>query len=60
MLWEARFELLPSKTTLVVPSRIQVPQLELNELPKELNYTFLGDNNTLPVKISSTLDSNKE
>ncbi|KAL0300094.1 UNVERIFIED_CONTAM: Transposon Ty3-I Gag-Pol polyprotein [Sesamum calycinum] len=34
---------------------VQAPTLELKELPKHLKYAHLGENNTLPVIISSKL-----
>ena len=55
-LWKEHFESLPPKIKLVVPSNLQFSELELIELPKELNYLFLGEGKTFPVIISSTLD----
>ncbi|GKD92055.1 reverse transcriptase domain-containing protein, partial [Tanacetum coccineum] len=39
------------------PSNVEPPKLELKELPKHLEYTFLQENNQLPVVISSTLST---
>ncbi|KAL0287078.1 UNVERIFIED_CONTAM: hypothetical protein Sangu_2707500 [Sesamum angustifolium] len=39
---------------------ITAPTLELRELPKHLKYAFLGDNDTLPVIISSKLSALEE
>ncbi|KAL0445699.1 UNVERIFIED_CONTAM: hypothetical protein Slati_1697800 [Sesamum latifolium] len=46
---------LPRSHTKLLPSILQAPTLELNELPKHLKYAFLGENDTLPVIISSKL-----
>jgi len=46
------------KTTL--PSIESPPSLELKLLPSHLKYAYLGQNNTLPVIISSTLDAGQE
>ena len=59
-MWTTHFEPLSPKTTLTVPSNLQTPKLELKELPKELKYAFLGNNETYPVIISSSLDSSQE
>ncbi|KAL0400113.1 UNVERIFIED_CONTAM: hypothetical protein Sradi_2354600 [Sesamum radiatum] len=53
---------LPRFHTKLLPSIFQAPTLELKELPKHLNYAFLGQNDTLPVIISSkpsTLEEEK-
>ncbi|GKC44393.1 hypothetical protein Tco_1062115, partial [Tanacetum coccineum] len=42
------------------PSSIEPPKLELKELPKHLEYTFLQENNQLPVVISSALSTDKK
>ncbi|KAL0416709.1 UNVERIFIED_CONTAM: hypothetical protein Slati_3502800 [Sesamum latifolium] len=39
----------------LLTSILQAPVLELKELPNHLKYAFLGENNTLPVIISSKL-----
>jgi len=46
------------KTTL--PSIESPPSFELKLLPSHLKYAYLGQNNTLPVIISSTLDAGQE
>ncbi|KAL0423240.1 UNVERIFIED_CONTAM: hypothetical protein Sradi_0858800 [Sesamum radiatum] len=46
---------LPQFRTKLLPSILQAPTLELKELPKHLKYTYLGENNTLPVIISRKL-----
>ncbi|GKC40394.1 reverse transcriptase domain-containing protein [Tanacetum coccineum] len=42
------------------PSSIEPPKLELKELPKHLEYTFLQKNNQLPVVISFALSTIKK
>nr|GEX80913.1 hypothetical protein [Tanacetum cinerariifolium] len=37
------------------PPSVEPPKLELNELPEHLEFTFLQENNQLPVVISSAL-----
>ena len=46
------------KTTL--PYIESSPSLELKLLPSHLKYAYLGQNNTLPIIISSTLDAGQE
>ncbi|KAL0374002.1 UNVERIFIED_CONTAM: Retrovirus-related Pol polyprotein from transposon opus, partial [Sesamum radiatum] len=40
--------------------KVEAPTLELKELPKHLKYAFLGENDTLPVIISSKLSTLEE
>ncbi|GKC80413.1 hypothetical protein Tco_1131187 [Tanacetum coccineum] len=42
------------------PSGMEPPRLELKELPEHLEYTFLQENNQLPVVISSALSTDKK
>ncbi|KAL4361098.1 hypothetical protein GQ457_04G021890 [Hibiscus cannabinus] len=42
------------------PSIEQPPKLELKQLPEQLKYTYLGENETLPVIISSKLQAAHE
>ncbi|KAJ9565113.1 hypothetical protein OSB04_001079 [Centaurea solstitialis] len=42
------------------PSIVSPPDLELKQLPAYLKYAFLGDQNKLPVIISSTLEVHQE
>ncbi|KAL0305317.1 UNVERIFIED_CONTAM: hypothetical protein Sangu_3038500 [Sesamum angustifolium] len=51
---------LPQSRTKLLPSILQAPALELKELPKHLKYAYLGENNTLPVIISSKLNTLEE
>ncbi|KAL0435404.1 UNVERIFIED_CONTAM: hypothetical protein Sradi_0248300 [Sesamum radiatum] len=39
---------------------VKAPMLELKELPKHLKYTFLGENDTLPIIISTKLSTLEE
>jgi hypothetical protein len=58
--WKQKFEELPSLTNVTVPSTIEPPKLDLKPLPSELKYSFLGENETFPVIISSHLDELQE
>ncbi|KAL4353010.1 hypothetical protein GQ457_06G017930 [Hibiscus cannabinus] len=42
------------------PSIEQPPKLELKQLPEQLKYVYLGNNKTLPVIISSKLQTDQE
>ncbi|CAN6687770.1 unnamed protein product [Malus baccata var. baccata] len=44
----------------MLPSVVQAPTLELKPLPSHLKYVFLGENDTLPVIISSSLTAQEE
>ncbi|KAM2932191.1 hypothetical protein FF1_040289 [Malus domestica] len=44
----------------LLPSIVQPPTLELKPLPNHLKYVFLGEDQTLPVIISSTLTAQEE
>ncbi|CAM8913043.1 unnamed protein product [Rhodiola kirilowii] len=48
------------KSNTFLPSVMQAPKIELKPLPGHLKYTFLGDNNTLPVIIKSGLEAGQE
>ncbi|CAN6542261.1 unnamed protein product [Malus baccata var. baccata] len=47
-------------TNKLLPSIVQPPTLELKPFPSHLKYVFLGDDETLPVIISSTLTAQEE
>ncbi|KAM2806294.1 hypothetical protein COP1_046927 [Malus domestica] len=47
-------------TNKLLPSVVQPSTLELKPLPSHLKYVFLGDDETLPVIISSTLTAQEE
>nr|XP_027067751.1 uncharacterized protein LOC113693402 [Coffea arabica] len=59
-----RYEILPIFTPephqRVLPFVVQAPVLELKPLPEHLKYAYLGDNETLPVIISSALSKIQE
>ncbi|XP_050105894.1 uncharacterized protein LOC126585489 [Malus sylvestris] len=46
---------LPISNEKTLPSVIQAPKLELKPIPEHLKYAFLGEDETLPVIISSQL-----
>ncbi|CAN6547334.1 unnamed protein product [Malus baccata var. baccata] len=51
---------IPLSTNKLLPSIIQAPILELKPLPSHLKYIFLGENETLPAIISSSLMAQEE
>ncbi|CAN6718945.1 unnamed protein product [Malus baccata var. baccata] len=51
---------IPVSTNTLLPSVIQTPVLELKPLPDHLKYVFLGDEETLPVIVSSSLTALEE
>jgi len=51
---------LSEKHAKLLSSSISPPKLELKPLPENLKYTYLGDNETLPVIISSALTLDQE
>ncbi|CAN6562554.1 unnamed protein product [Malus baccata var. baccata] len=53
-------ESIPISTNKLLPSIIQAPILELKPLPSHLKYIFLGENETLPAIISSSLMTQEE
>ncbi|KAI5323802.1 hypothetical protein L3X38_032874 [Prunus dulcis] len=50
---------LPTSKEKTFPSVIQAPKLELKPIPEHLKYAFLGEDETLPVIISSRLTAEK-
>ncbi|CAN6720958.1 unnamed protein product [Malus baccata var. baccata] len=44
----------------MLPSVVQPPTLELKPLPSHLKYVFLGEDDTLPIIISSSLTAQEE
>ena len=57
--WALRFEKLPPIEDRVLPLEEKPPKLELNPLPLHLKYAFLGVEETFPVIISSSLESDQ-
>ncbi|KAH9751265.1 hypothetical protein KPL71_014224 [Citrus sinensis] len=51
---------LPSSNAKLLPSILQAQKIELKPLPSHLKYMFLGDDETLPVIISSKLSTLEE
>jgi hypothetical protein len=58
--WRPKFEELPPRNIMPVPSSVEAPKLELKPLPIELKYAFLGQEETFPVVISSKLNDEQE
>ena len=58
--WTPKFETLPPNEDKTLPSEKRPPKLELKPLPTHLKYAFLGEENTFPVIISSSLDLTQE
>ncbi|CAN6725445.1 unnamed protein product [Malus baccata var. baccata] len=54
------FESIPISTNKLLPSIVQAPILDLKPLPSHLKYIFLGENETLPGIISSSLTAQEE
>ena len=58
--WAPIFEKFPPIEDRVLPSEEKPPKLELKPLPSHLNYVFIGVEETFPVIISSSLESDQE
>ena len=58
--WAPKFEKLPSIKDRVLPAKEKPPKLELKPLPSHLKYAFLGVEETFPIIISSSLESDQE
>ncbi|XP_070664544.1 uncharacterized protein [Malus domestica] len=56
----SNFESIPVSTDKTFPSVIQAPTLELKPLPSHLKYVYLGEQETLPVIVSSFLTTQEE
>ncbi|CAN6547338.1 unnamed protein product [Malus baccata var. baccata] len=54
------FDSIPISTNKLLPSIVQAPILDLKPLPSHLKYIFLGENETLPSIISSSLTAQEE
>ena len=54
--WAPKFEPLPPNEDKALPSEERPPKLELKPLPSHLKYAFLGEEETFPVIISSSLE----
>ena len=58
--WTPKFEPLPPNEDKTLPTEERPPKLELKPLPTHLKYAFLGEEDTFPVIISSSLDLTQE
>ena len=58
--WTPKFEPLPPNEDKALPSEERPPKLEPKPLPTHLKYAFLGEEETFPVIISSSLDLTQE
>ncbi|KAL3577368.1 hypothetical protein D5086_022651 [Populus alba] len=58
--WRPQIEELPPRSIEPIPSSVQPPKPELKPLPFNLKYSFLGENETFPVIISSKLNAHQE
>ncbi|KAM2101230.1 hypothetical protein ACFX1T_028276 [Malus domestica] len=54
------FDSIPISTNKLLPSIVQAPILDLKPLPSHLKYIFLGENETIPAIISSSLTAQEE
>ena len=57
---QLNFLSIPLATNKVLPSVVQAPKLELKALPHHLKYAYLGEEDTLPVIVSSSLNKQQE
>ncbi|KAH9671201.1 hypothetical protein KPL70_017267 [Citrus sinensis] len=58
--WKSRVEQLAPSEKKLIPSLESPPKLELKPLPNTLEYAFLGEESTLPVIISSSLNGEQK
>ncbi|XP_052287336.1 uncharacterized protein LOC127898878, partial [Citrus sinensis] len=58
--WKSRVEQLAPSEKKLIPSLESPPKLELKPLPNTLEYAFLGEESTLPVIISSSLNDEQK
>ena len=58
--WAPKFEPLPPIEDRALPSEERPPKLELKPLPSHLKYAFLGVEETFPVIISFSSESEQE
>ena len=58
--WKSRVEQLAPSEKKLSPSSESSPKLELKPLPNTLEYAFLGEENTLSVIISSSLNNKQK
>jgi len=58
--WRPKIEELPPRSIESIPLNVQPPKLDLKSLPFNLKYSFLEENETFPVIISSRLNAHQE
>jgi hypothetical protein len=58
--WRPKIKELPPWSIESIPSSVQPPKPDLQPLPFNLKYLFLGENETFPVIISSKLNAHKK
>ncbi|KAK9187629.1 hypothetical protein WN944_019027 [Citrus x changshan-huyou] len=58
--WKSRVEQLAPSEKKLIPSSESPPKLELKPLPNTLKYAFLGEESTMPVIISSSLNDEQK
>jgi hypothetical protein len=58
--WRPKIKELPSRSIESIPSSVQPPKPDLKPLPFNLKYSFLGENETFPVIISSKINTHQE
>jgi hypothetical protein len=58
--WRPKIEELPPRSIESIPSSVQPPKPNLKSLQFNLKYSFLGENKTFPVIISSKLNAHQE
>jgi hypothetical protein len=58
--WRPQIEELPPRSIESIPLNVQPPKHDLKPLPFNLKYSFLGENKTFPVIISSKLNAHQE
>ena len=58
--YNSNFIPLPLTNEKPIPSVVQAPKLEFKPLPEHLKYSFLGENETLPVIIAANLSLQEE
>jgi len=55
--WRSKIKELPPRSIESIPSSVQPPKPNLKSLPFNLKYSFLRENETFPVIISSKLNA---
>jgi hypothetical protein len=58
--WRPKIKELPPRSIEPIPSSVQPPKPDLKPLPFNLKYSFLGENETCMVIISSKLNAHQE